>query len=239
MSLTPDDVRKVARLARLELAKKCGFLGASTQSVNHANQVAPQVTASSGTKAYGAELETTWLVTDNDKVTFGISYEQTKIGKNAFEFPVCYNWGTASHPVIQMQDGLLVNQTANIAACSAKNLAANPSTVNWIRYRGAVSESSHLFSAPVWNGNVGYQHVFDLMSGATVTAGVNVHFESSKNTATAYYYDGVNPAFHLAAPICASAIAASVVAVGSTEGRDVVYRDVTFTLQLAPMPGLR
>ena len=50
---------------------------------------------------------------------------------------------------------------------------------------------------------------------------------------------GVNPAFHLAAPICASAIAASVVAVGTTEGSDVVYRDVVFTLQLAPMPGLR
>ena len=176
---------------------KFGFLGISSQSVNSANQVAPQVGSSAGTKAYGSELETTFLLTGNDKITFGISYEKTETGTSPFDTPACYNFGIATHPVIATGDAVQGYQTANIAACNAKNLAANPATVNWVKYRSAVSTTAPLFNAPVWNGSVGYQHVFDLDSGASVTAGVNVHFESSKNTAASGYYDGENEAFHM------------------------------------------
>jgi len=33
-------------------------------------------------------------------------------------------------------------------------------------------------NSPTWAGNVGYEHVFDFASGATVTANVDMHFES-------------------------------------------------------------
>ncbi len=170
---------------------KFGGLGISSQSSNHANQIAPFVSQQIGTKAYGSELEVTWLLTDNDKIYLGLSYEKTETGTSPFNTPNCYNFGIASHPNVED----LVN-TTNRALCSAKNLAANPISVNWVRFRSAVSSNAPLFNAPVWNGNVSYQHIFDLSSGATVSAGVNVHFESSKNTAASLYYDAVNPAFH-------------------------------------------
>ncbi len=174
-----------------------GFLATSVQNINHANQVAPFLSASTGTKAYGSELETTWLITDNDKIMFDLSYEVTKTGTNAFQVPQCFDFGKPTHPSITMVDGNLNNLTANIAACSAKNLAANPATVNWVRFRGVLSTSAPLVSAPLWNGNIGYSHVFDLSSGASVTATVNVHFESSKYTVANDYYDSVNPSYHM------------------------------------------
>jgi len=48
-----------------------------------------------------------------------------------------------------------------------------------------------------------------------------------------------NPAAHLTAPICASAIAARVVLAGRTTGMTNKFLPVTVTLQLAPMPGMR
>jgi iron complex outermembrane receptor protein len=170
---------------------KFGGLGISSQSANHANQIAPFVSQQIGTKAWGSELELTWLMTDNDKVYVGLSYEITRTGVSPFNTPNCYNFGIKTHP--NVEDSI---NTTNFALCNAKNLAANPISVNWVRFRPAVSSSAPLFNAPTWNGNVGYQHIFDLSSGATVTAAVNVHFESSKNTAASLYYDAVNPAFH-------------------------------------------
>ena len=172
------------------------FLGTSQQGINHANNVAPTVTASTGTKAYGSELESTLLLTSNDKITFSLAYSHTETGTTSFDTPACYNFGSATHPIIAMGDAVAGYQTANIAACNAKNLAANPATVNWTRWRGAVKPTDQLFNAPTWNGNVGYQHTFDLESGAAITAGVNVHFESSKTTVATGFYDSVNPAYH-------------------------------------------
>ena len=163
----------------------------SALGVNSLNQTASTAQAQTGTKAWGSEVEATFLLTSNDKVNIGIAYEKTESGVSPFALPQCYDYGLASKPVIGV-----ITSTTNLAACSAKNLAANPATVNWVRYRAGASTSTPLFNAPTWNGNVGYQHVFDLESGATVTAGANVHFESSKNVSAALYYDGLNPAYH-------------------------------------------
>ena len=164
----------------------------SALGVNGINQTAATATAQSGTKAWGSELEATFLLTSNDRISLGLAYEKSEVGASPFYLPNCYNFGTATHPVIEV-----ITNTVNRALCAAKNLAANPLTVNWVRYHPGVTSTTPLFNAPTWNGNVSYQHIFDLESGATVTAAVSVRFESSKNVSTSYLYDGFNPAFHM------------------------------------------
>ena len=163
----------------------------SALSIDQTNKAASIATQQTGTKAYGSELEVQWLLTGNDRITLGLSYEHTSSGVSPFAAPQCFNYGNAAHPLIEV-----LTSTSNVAACSAKNLAANPATVNWVRYRAGVKTNDALFNAPIWNGNVGYQHIFDLESGASITAGVNVHFESSKQTSAAFYYDGFNAGYH-------------------------------------------
>ena len=164
----------------------------SALGTNNINQGQAILQSQVGTKAWGAELEGALLLTPNDRINFGISYEPTEGGVNPVTvYPQCFNYGTATHPTIEVNFN-----TINRAACAAKNLAANPATVNWVRFRPGTSPTAQLFNAPTWNGSIDYSHVFDLSSGATVTAKVGVHFESSKQTAAAYYYDGMNAAFH-------------------------------------------
>ncbi len=170
---------------------KFDSLYSTALGVNGINQTASSAQAQTGTKAWGSELEGSFLVTSNDRINLGLSYEKSEIGDSPFNLPNCYNFGTATHPVIEVR----IN-TVNRAACNAKNLAANPATVNWVRYHPAVGPNTPLFNAPTWSGNVGYSHIFDLSSGASVTATATVHFESTKNVSTSYLYDGVQPAFH-------------------------------------------
>ncbi len=168
----------------------------SALGVNSQNKQAALYNSITGTKAWGGEIEGALLVTSNDRINFGLSYEPTEEGNNPYEFPQCYNYGVASHPAILDAGGATGAQSANFAACSAKNLAANPATVNWVRYHPAVSPNAPLASAPLWNGNVGYSHIFDLSSGASVTANATVHFQSGMQTAISYFYDGFNPSYH-------------------------------------------
>ena len=170
-------------------------LSGSKRSIAANNTLTPTIQELTGTKAYGAELETSWLITSNDRLDVAIAYSHTEAGENAFLEPRCNNYGTAAHTTIAFVVNGVVNTTL-IAACSAKNLAANPSTVNWVRYQDAVKTTDPLFHAPVWNGNISYQHVFDLDSGATVTARAGVHFESSSQQAPNQFLDGVQEAFH-------------------------------------------
>ncbi len=163
----------------------------SALGINNINQAQSIYQQFTGTKAYGSELEIALLVTSNDRINIGLSYEPTQVGQAPYIYPQCYNYGTAAHTLIEV-----IGNTINRAACNAKNLAANPATVNWVRYRPSIGPNDALINAPRWNGNVGYQHIFDLSSGATVTATAAVHFESSKQTAVNYFYDGINPAFH-------------------------------------------
>jgi iron complex outermembrane receptor protein len=165
----------------------------SALGVNGINQTQAIYQAQTGTKAYGSELEVTALISPNDKLYFGLSFEPTQSGESPFKFPQCYNFGNSLHPEINV---ISAGTSANLAACSAKNLAANPATVNWVRYTPGVSSNTALFDAPRWNGNINYKHIFDLSSGATVTASVNVHFASSMQTAANLFYDGLNPAYH-------------------------------------------
>ena len=167
--------------------------------VNHANLTGSLFNQVKGAKAWGIETETSWLLTPNDRFDASVAYEHTEIGdpNSPFAFPVCYNWGTSAHSAIAIKNALtgVVNTTA-LAACSAKNLAANPATVNWVRYNDGLKATDPLPSAPRWNGNVAYTHIFDLQSGATVSAKMNVHFESSSVTNIVPFYDTFNPAFH-------------------------------------------
>ena len=157
-------------------------------SDNTAQSVASPLT---GTKAWGTELETSWLLTANDRIDFGVAYTPSQSGVSPARYPLCYNWGAAAHLVVEVD----IN-TTNRAACAAKNLAANPATVNWVRYRAGVDANDPLFHSPRWTGSVNYQHVFDLQSGATVTARVSVNFKSGFQSASGYFYDGYQPAFH-------------------------------------------
>jgi iron complex outermembrane receptor protein len=164
-------------------------LAVTALSINHVNQQATLASAETGAKAWGPELEATWLVTDNDKVTLNLTYEESESGISPFASPNCFNFGVPTHP------GIVLTST-NIAACAAKNLAANPATVNWVRFREGVAPNTPMYAAPRWNGDVSYQHVFDLASGASVTASATVHFQSSQNASPAYYVDGFNAAYH-------------------------------------------
>ena len=172
---------------------KFGSLFTSALGVNNINQTQAIYNAQTGTKAFGSELEVTALITPNDRLYIGLSYEPTQTGDSPFKYPQCYNFGNSLHPIINVLGPL---QTQNLAACANKNLASNPATVNWVRYTPGVSTNTPLFDAPRWNGNVSYKHIFDLSSGATVTAGVNVHFSASMQTAANLFYDGLNPAYH-------------------------------------------
>ena len=172
--------------------------------VDGTNKAASQVVSIKGSKGYGSELETNWLVTGNDRIDFNLSWLVTEVGPdNPFQYPVCQNYGSATHPTINITPTIdpvklvpIVN-TANLAACSAKNLAANPATVNWVRLRPGLQTGAPLSNAPTWNGNVSYTHIFDLNSGASVSTKVLVHFQSKTNANIAPFYDGVNPAFHM------------------------------------------
>jgi len=168
------------------------------------NRNASAVVTIKGTTGYGSELESNLLLTPNDRIDVALGYLVTEVGAdNPFQYPVCQNWGTATHTAINITPTIdpvtlkaIVN-TTNLAACNAKNLAANPATVNWVRLRPGLAEGDALSNSPTWNGNVSYQHIFDLDSGATVTAKATVHFQSKTNGNIAPFYDGVNPAFHM------------------------------------------
>ena len=170
------------------------------------NRNASAVVSIKGSKGYGSELETSLLLTPNDRIDIALAYLKTEVGPdNPFQYPVCFNWGSASThatainitPTVDPVTLKAVVNTANLAACNAKNLAANPATVNWVRYRSGLAEGDTFSNAPTWNGNVSYAHIFDLESGATVTAKATVHFQSTTNGNIQPYYDGVNPAFHM------------------------------------------
>jgi iron complex outermembrane receptor protein len=172
--------------------------------VDGTNRAASQIVSIKGSKGYGSELETNWLITPNDRLDVALAYLVTEVGPdNPFDTPVCQNFGASSHatinitPTIDPVKLVPVINTVNFAACSAKNLAANPATVNWVRLRPALKTGDPFSNAPTWNGNITYQHIFDLSSGASVTTKIVEHFQSKTNANIAPFYDGVNPAFHM------------------------------------------
>src|SRR5262249_15131871 len=123
------------------------------------------------------------------RIDFALSYLPTKNGLSGLFAPLCYNYGVASHPSIEV-----TLSTSNRAACNAANLAANPATVNWVRYRPSIGANAPMANSPLWNGSGSYQHIFDLSSGATITAQVQVKFASLNRVAN--FYDGYQPAYH-------------------------------------------
>jgi iron complex outermembrane receptor protein len=169
-------------------------LTVSTAELNHANQNITTLVSVLGAKAYGDDLEASFLVSEHDRIDLTLSYEHSETGLSTFVLPICYNYGNATHPQITV-----LTSSANLMACAAKNLAANPATVNWVRYSPGVPATAPLTYAPTWSGNVTYQHIFDLSSGASVTAKGTVHFESETNVAQGGqgWYNGTQPAYHM------------------------------------------
>jgi iron complex outermembrane receptor protein len=165
----------------------------SAFSLTHANQEASFSVDIKGAKGWGEEFDSSWLLTQDDRIDFNISYLHTEIGDadSGFQYPVCFNYGVTAHT--QVEDIL---NTTNRALCGAKNLAANPVSINWVRYRQGLSASDPLPHAPTWSGNFAYSHIFDLSSGANVTAKVLVHFESKTSTNIQPFPAGENPAYH-------------------------------------------
>ena len=169
---------------------KFPHLSSQIGHLNSDNSNTPQIAEVTGTKAYGGELESSFLITSNDRIDFNLGYNPTEIGQNSLEQPVCYNFGVSTHPSIN------TSNAANLALCNAKNLAANPLSVNWVRFRDAISDNHPLFQAPRWNGSASYQHIFDLDDGATVTARATLRFSSSYSAGANYFIDGFQEAFH-------------------------------------------
>ncbi len=107
---------------------------------------------------YGLELETDYLLTEADRIDASVSWLHARYKK--FLLPKGDSFANNA-------------ATANVARCFAANYAA-PAP------RAADFSGCHMARTPDWSINLGYQHEFTLASGASLTARVQTHYESSK-----------------------------------------------------------
>ncbi len=75
---------------------------------------------------------------------------------------------------ISRNDTLSVNLLYQKAEYDKYSTLAIP----FIGLPASVFDGTRRSQSPTWSGNVGYEHVFNLASGATVTANADMHFES-------------------------------------------------------------
>lgn len=107
---------------------------------------------------YGVELETDFLLTEQDRIDASVS------------------WLHARYKDLLLPRG-----------DSFSNNSVNANTVHCFRAdyskpapRAADSSGCKMARTPEWSINLGYQHQFDLANGASLTARVQTHFESAK-----------------------------------------------------------
>ncbi|MFV3130839.1 TonB-dependent receptor [Niveispirillum sp. KHB5.9] len=107
---------------------------------------------------YGLEVETDFLLTEEDRIDASVSWLHARYKK--FLLP---------------RGDAFANNAANasMARCFTANYSAAAP-------RAADFSGCHMARTPEWSINLGYQHRFDLPDGASLTARVQSHFESSK-----------------------------------------------------------
>ena len=110
-------------------------------------------------EVYGVELETNLVLTENDRLDASLS------------------WLHAEYTdfLLPLGDAFANNNgNASIAACYTANYAAAAP-------RSADFSGCRMARTPEWTINLGYQHVWDLASGARLTGRIQTHYETSKN----------------------------------------------------------
>jgi iron complex outermembrane receptor protein len=110
-------------------------------------------------KVYGLEFETNLVITENDRLDASLG------------------WLHAEYTdfVLPLGDAFANNNAnATMAACYTANFAAAaPRSTNFSGCRMA--------RTPEWTLNVGYQHTWNLESGAKLTGRISSHYETGKN----------------------------------------------------------
>lgn len=111
-----------------------------------------------GTTSRGVELSTDFLATQVDRFNFHTTYNPTKIGD------ANNPWSNPSSPFNGFQ------------TCIGTDALHIPIPYGCHQVVGA---NSPLPFAPLWAGNITYEHTFSLASGAHVLAHADMHFQSS------------------------------------------------------------
>lgn len=110
-------------------------------------------------EVYGVEFETNLVLTENDRLDASLS------------------WLHAEYTdfVLPLGDAFANNNAnASIAACYTANYAAAAP-------RSTDFSGCRMARTPEWTINLGYQHAWNLESGAKLTGRIQTHYETSKN----------------------------------------------------------
>ncbi|GGC01674.1 TonB-dependent receptor [Novosphingobium endophyticum] len=114
-----------------------------------------QTTNASDSKSVGFSIDTIWLPTPNDRLTFGVEYVDS-----------------------EYSDFVRVQPAAPVGTlCPTTTLSAGPPA------RVAIDCSGFpMMRTPKWAGSASYRHVFDMADGGELTAGGDMTFASKRYT---------------------------------------------------------
>ncbi|WP_263588061.1 TonB-dependent receptor [Sphingopyxis sp. GC21] len=122
---------------------------------NALNQPKFQTVNAANSEAYGVSVDVDWLMTPNDRFHFGVEHVKSKYAD-----------------FVRIQPATPIGTT-----CATTTLSAGPPA------RIAIDCSGFpMMRTPKWAGSAGYEHKFDLASGAEVKVGGDVNFASSRWT---------------------------------------------------------
>ena len=110
-------------------------------------------------RVYGFEFESNLVLTENDRIDATLGWLHARY----------------TDFVLPLGDAFANNAAnANVAACFKANFsAAAPRSTDF--------SGCHMARTPDWTLNVGYQHTWQIASGAKVVGRVQTHYESGKN----------------------------------------------------------
>ncbi|WP_082835988.1 TonB-dependent receptor [Croceicoccus bisphenolivorans] len=114
-----------------------------------------QTTNASDSKSVGFSIDTIWLPTPNDRLTFGVEYVDSEYSN-----------------FVRVQPAAPVG-----TLCPTTTLSAGPPA------RVAIDCSGFpMMRTPKWAGSASYRHVFDMADGGELTAGGDMTFASKRYT---------------------------------------------------------
>ena len=127
-----------------------------------------------GAEGYGLETQTRYLFTQADRVDLGLTLEKTRVGD------ATNPWSNPSSIVSGFQ------------TCTGTDSLDIPQPYGC---HPVITADSPLPHSPTVNGDIAYQHVFTLPSGAALTAHADMHFQSSAWGVIEEYPDVYEPAY--------------------------------------------
>lgn len=110
-------------------------------------------------KSYGADIDILFLATSHDELSLKIQYNKTNYDSFTFSYPSA-RFGM---PATGCEVGPEINGFREVD-CSGKRLTR----------------------APLWSGNAGYTHTFDLQDYGTLAASADVQFSSAADLSTEF-----------------------------------------------------